>query len=38
MESLMAAVAIGNAEAKERMQAFLDGRGGKVGPGKVSGG
>jgi enoyl-CoA hydratase/carnithine racemase len=31
MESLMAAVASGSAEAKERVQAFLDGRAGKVG-------
>ncbi|NMH98436.1 crotonase/enoyl-CoA hydratase family protein [Pseudonocardia acidicola] len=30
MESLMAAVATGSAEAKERMQAFLQGRGAKV--------
>ena len=31
MESLMAAVASGSGEAKERMQAFLDKRAGKVG-------
>ncbi|WP_410671495.1 crotonase/enoyl-CoA hydratase family protein [Amycolatopsis sp. cmx-4-68] len=31
MEALMAAVASGSAEAKERMQAFLDKRAGKVG-------
>lgn len=31
MESLMAAVATGSAEAKERMRAFLDKRAGKVG-------
>jgi enoyl-CoA hydratase/carnithine racemase len=30
MESLMAAIATGSTEAKERMQAFLSGRGGKV--------
>ena len=33
MESLMAAVATGSAEAQERMQAFLEGRAGKVGRG-----
>lgn len=32
MESLMAAVASGSAEAKTRMRAFLDGRAAKVGP------